>query len=144
MESDDPDYLYLQKQDYDNYEEFESENKRKPFSRETKEQILKIQKYKCAVPNCITARKDFQLLEFDHIRGREDNSLSNCQALCPFHHRLKTKMDSMKKRTENGHEGGQIRVTGRRRIIGDGDLHHKRQTQFARTTARRTTARRTR
>ena len=35
-------------------------------------------------------------LEFDHIRGRSNNSIENCQALCPTHHRLKTKRDAIK------------------------------------------------
>jgi hypothetical protein len=143
LDSDDTDYLYLQEKDHDDFTEFDTQSNRANFSKDTKDQILKIQKYKCAVPNCITARKDFQLLEFDHIKGRDDNSLSNCQALCPFHHRLKTQTDNMKTQAERGQESRQYRVTGRGGIITDTESHHKRRTQFTRTTARRTTARRT-
>lgn len=35
-------------------------------------------------------------MEFDHIRGRSNNSIENCQALYPTHHRLKTKHDAVK------------------------------------------------
>jgi hypothetical protein len=39
-------------------------------------------------------------LDFDHVRGRNDFSLGNCQALYPFHHRQKTKRDRIKKLIE--------------------------------------------
>lgn len=41
---------------------------------------------------------------FDHIQGREDNSMSNCQALCPNCHNNKSvneNREDTKKRNEN-------------------------------------------
>ena len=66
------------------------------FSEETKLTVLKIQRYRCAVFGCHF--RNWRLLEFDHIRGRSNNSILNCQALCPTHHRLKTKRDAIKAR----------------------------------------------
>lgn len=62
--------------------------KRRGFSDETKKTILRIQNYRCAVFGC--RFRNSKLLEFDHLNGRNNNSLRNCQALCPTHHRLKT------------------------------------------------------
>lgn len=61
---------------------------RRGFSEETKKTILRIQHYRCAIFGC--RFRNSKLLEFDHINGRSNNSLRNCQALCPTHHRLKT------------------------------------------------------
>jgi predicted restriction endonuclease len=72
--------------------------RRYAFSEETKLAVLKIQRYRCAVFGC--KFKNWRLLEFDHIRGRSDNSIMNCQALCPTHHRLKTKRDAIKYRIQ--------------------------------------------
>lgn len=68
--------------------------RRYAFSEETKKQVLRIQRYRCAIFGC--KFRGWRLLEFDHIRGRSNNSLENCQALCPTHHRLKTKRDATK------------------------------------------------
>ena len=62
--------------------------KRRGFSEETKKTILRIQNYRCAIFGC--RFRNSKLLEFDHINGRNNNTLRNCQALCPTHHRLKT------------------------------------------------------
>lgn len=62
--------------------------KRRGFSEETKKTILRIQYYRCAVFGC--KFRNSHLLEFDHINGRSNNTLRNCQVLCPTHHRLKT------------------------------------------------------
>jgi predicted restriction endonuclease len=68
------------------------------FSEETKLAVLRIQRYRCAVFGC--KFRNWHLLEFDHIRGRSNNSIVNCQALCPTHHRLKVKRDAIKARVE--------------------------------------------
>ncbi len=68
------------------------------FSEETKLTVLRVQRYRCAVYGC--RFRNWKLLEFDHIRGRSNNSIVNCQALCPTHHRLKTKRDALKARIE--------------------------------------------
>jgi len=65
---------------------------RKYFSKETKKAVLKLQRYQCAANRCHNKK----FLEFDHIRYRSDNSISNCQALCPYHHRQKTRIDKRK------------------------------------------------
>jgi len=61
--------------------------KRKRFSKKTKDAVLMAQN------NC--CRACFQYLEvpeFDHIDGdRSDNSVENCQALCPNCHAKKTR-----------------------------------------------------
>ena len=66
--------------------------KRVGFSEETKKAILRYQRYECANFRC--HNKGF--LRFDHIRGRSDNSLENCQALCPMCHARKTRIDLTK------------------------------------------------
>lgn len=61
--------------------------KRKQFSKLTKKKILEIQRNRCA--NC---GKKLKIWDFDHIDDdRTNNDISNCQALCPACHRLKTK-----------------------------------------------------
>ncbi len=66
------------------------------FSKKTQRIILKIQNYRCGIFGC--KFRNSKLLEFDHIRRRSDNTIENCQALCPTHHRLKTKRDALKAR----------------------------------------------
>jgi hypothetical protein len=64
---------------------------RRPFPKEVRDTILEKQKNKCA--NCNTKIYP-PLLHFDHINGnRSDNRISNCQALCPNCHVLKTDED---------------------------------------------------
>jgi hypothetical protein len=54
---------------------------------EVKSQILKKQKYKCA--SCKTL---LNVYDFDHKdNDRSNNSYSNCQALCPICHAIKTR-----------------------------------------------------
>ncbi len=79
--------------------------KRQYFTREVKEAVLRFQKYRCAVNRCGFHRASWRFLQFDHIRNRDDNSMSNCQALCPFHHSEKTKRDARKKHIEQGLNG---------------------------------------
>lgn len=72
--------------------------KRKPpkpvhFSEEVKRAVLRYQRYECANFKCHNKR----FLEFDHIRGNQNNSLENCQVLCPTCHRRKTRIDITKK-----------------------------------------------
>ena len=66
--------------------------KRIGFSEEIKRQVLRLQRYECATFRCHNKK----FLEFDHIRGRSDNSIRNCQALCPTCHRHKTYIDRRK------------------------------------------------
>ena len=66
---------------------------RNNFSKRTIEEIRKFQHGYCAVNGC-NIRK---LLEHDHIRGRDNSSAENCQLLCPFHHRQKTRRDAKRK-----------------------------------------------
>lgn len=66
---------------------------RNSFSVKTIAEIRKFQKGYCEVYGCSERR----YLEADHIRGRDDNSASNCQLLCPTHHRMKTKRDRIRK-----------------------------------------------
>ena len=71
-----------------------SPTKSKLFSRNTKSSIRKFQKGFCEVYGCDKRR----FLEYDHIRGHDDNSASNCQLLCPTHHRMKTRRDGIRKK----------------------------------------------
>ena len=66
---------------------------RSNFSVKTKAEIRRFQKGFCEVYGCSERR----YLEADHIRGRDDNSASNCQFLCPTHHRMKTRRDRIRK-----------------------------------------------
>jgi len=57
---------------------------RNDFPKVVREARLKFQNYRCNVNRCGFHRSSWRYLEFDHIKGRDDFSLSNCQALCPF------------------------------------------------------------
>jgi len=60
---------------------------RRNFSHTTKELVLGIQKNKCKA--CGKKAKNW---DFDHIDGdSSNNSLNNCQALCPNCHAKKTR-----------------------------------------------------
>ena len=62
---------------------------RKGFPEYLKEEILQKQKYKCAY-----CKSYLKVREFDHKDGdRSNNDISNCQALCPTCHSLKTKRE---------------------------------------------------
>ena len=63
--------------------------KRRAFSKETKEKVLRSQNYLCN--DC---GKSAQNWDFDHIGSRGDNSIPNCQALCLDCHREKTKREA--------------------------------------------------
>lgn len=60
---------------------------RQHFSNDVKSQILRKQKYKCAI-----CKKFLNVYDFDHKdNDRSNNSYSNCQALCPICHAIKTR-----------------------------------------------------
>ena len=66
--------------------------KRKDFSEKTKKATLIKQKYKCN-----RCRKKLDEINWDHIDGnRSNNSIANCQALCPNCHAKKTRMRNTK------------------------------------------------
>lgn len=61
--------------------------KRKDFSESVKNQILAVQFYRCNYCNEV-----LDVVNFDHIDGsRSNNSIFNCQALCPNCHAKKTR-----------------------------------------------------
>jgi hypothetical protein len=65
----------------------ESNLARKGFSDSTKERVLSNQRHRCA-----SCKSILVTLDFDHIDGnRSNNDISNCQALCPSCHALKTR-----------------------------------------------------
>lgn len=84
--------------------------KRQYFSKEVKEAVLRFQKHRCAVNKCGFHTSSWRYLEFDHLKDRDDNSVSNCQALCPFHHRQKTKRDRIKKQIDKTLNGKKART----------------------------------
>lgn len=60
---------------------------RKSFLKSTKNLVLKNQKYRCKA-----CGKKSKVWDFDHINGdNSNNSISNCQALCPTCHAEKTR-----------------------------------------------------
>lgn len=67
---------------------------RNDFSNITKSVIRRFQKGVCEVPNC----RERRFLDYDHIRGRDNNSAENCQLLCKNHHALKTKRDRIRRK----------------------------------------------
>ena len=68
--------------------------KRKNFSKATKKAALKRQGDKCNI-----CREKTELWEYDHINGdSSNNSLENCQALCPNCHSKKTRNIKEKKK----------------------------------------------
>ena len=68
--------------------------KRKNFSNSTKKAAREKQKNKCNI-----CRKKTDAWEYDHTNGiSSDNSLKNCQALCPICHARKTRKIKPKKR----------------------------------------------
>jgi hypothetical protein len=61
--------------------------KRRYFPTDVKREVLKDQKYRCAI--CKTSGG---VWDYDHIDGnRSNNDTSNCQALCPNCHAKKTR-----------------------------------------------------
>jgi uncharacterized membrane protein len=73
--------------------EIRTRPERKSFSKYVKDEILERQQNRCAMCN-----DKLFYCHFDHIDGnRSNNSLSNCQALCPNCHELKTRRDQKEK-----------------------------------------------
>ena len=68
-------------------------NKRRAFSPETKQKVLRRQNHKCNVCGVSPSNWDF-----DHIGDRSDNSPGNCQALCLDCHRNKTTKEARQKK----------------------------------------------
>ena len=68
--------------------------KRKPFSAGVKVDTLIKQKLLCKKCREMFTKKRRPV--FDHIKGRSDRSLSNCQALCPNCHEIKNQKEAMK------------------------------------------------
>ncbi len=61
--------------------------KRRQFSKETRNKVLKRQRGMCNI-----CRKPLDVVEFDHINGNTyDNHYLNCQALCPNCHAKKSR-----------------------------------------------------
>jgi len=67
---------------------------RNEFSDLTRSVIRRFQKGVCEVPGC----RERRFLEYDHIRGRNNNSAENCQLLCRNHHALKTRRDKIRRK----------------------------------------------
>lgn len=66
--------------------------KRKDFSEKTKKATLIKQKYKCNM-----CKKKLDVINWDHIDGnRSNNSITNCQALCPNCHAKKSRKKNRK------------------------------------------------
>ena len=66
---------------------------RKPFSEKTKKITLEKQHYRCKA--CRNKSKNW---DFDHIDGdSSNNSLENCQALCPNCHAEKSRKNKQRK-----------------------------------------------
>ena len=64
---------------------------RKPFSEQTKKKVLEYQQNRCKL-----CGEKSKIWDFDHINGdRSNNSVSNCQALCPNCHAKKTRMTKL-------------------------------------------------
>jgi len=60
---------------------------RRYFSAEVKRQILKNQKFKCAI-----CKMNLGVWDYDHTNGdKSNNKMTNCQALCPNCHAKKTR-----------------------------------------------------
>jgi hypothetical protein len=101
LDENDPDYNYL-KQFAKSEDKLDYSIPRNNFSQKVKDATRKRQGNKCAFFGCRS--RDF--FEFDHIKGRDDNSFSNCQMLCLFHHQLKTNEDAIKAKIEKNLNDG--------------------------------------
>ena len=102
LDDKDPDFDYL-KQFAKSDDNLDYPIPRNHFSQKVKDAISKIQGNRCAVDGC----RNNEFFEFDHIKGRNDNSLSNCQMLCRYHHQRKTNEDAIKIRIEQNLNNGQ-------------------------------------
>jgi len=122
LDEQDPDFDYL-KQFAKSEDNLDYGVPRNIFHVTVKDAIRKIQHNRCAIPHCTNT----EYFEFDHIKGRDDNSLSNCQMLCKFHHQMKSNVDAIKIRIEkNLKDGGSVR-----------DIHIKSR-KTSRPTSRKT------
>ncbi len=64
---------------------------RKSFSSSVKHQVLKKQDHRCN-----SCRRVLNVVDYDHIDGdRTNNDISNCQALCPNCHAIKSRKAQM-------------------------------------------------
>jgi len=119
FDENDPDYVFIK--EFDKIPDDEGTViigegiPRKVFPKEVVEKVLRLQRYRCAVPRCRFPRNSWRFLEIDHIKGRDDNSITNCQLLCPFHHRLKTKMEIRKRKAVGEISGRRTASTGRKK-----------------------------
>ena len=95
LDVEDKDFQYL-KQFAKSEDKLDYSLPRNNFPKKVKDAIRMIQNGRCAIKGC--PNSDF--FEFDHIRGRDDNSLPNCQMLCMYHHQVKTNLDAIKARIE--------------------------------------------
>lgn len=69
-------------------EEKNRPGKRKQFSKRTRTLVLEYQQHRCKL-----CGKKSKIWDFDHVDGnRSNNTISNCQALCPNCHAKKTRM----------------------------------------------------
>jgi len=69
-----------------------SKLKRKSFSPTIQELVFKRQAYRCNI-----CKERLDAINFDHIDGnRSNNSITNCQALCPNCHAKKTRKKKKK------------------------------------------------
>lgn len=65
---------------------------RKGFSQGTRERVLRKQNHRC-----VYCRKALKVIDYHHKNGnRSDNRESNCQALCPNCHAIKTRNKAIK------------------------------------------------
>lgn len=70
----------------------DNQKQRKSFSQLTRRRILEKQNQRCA-----QCRKILIVVDFDHKNGnRADSRESNCQALCPNCHAIKTRQSPLK------------------------------------------------
>jgi len=69
-------------------ESLSSKKLRKDFSKSVRKQVSALQNYRCNYCNRV-----LDVVNFDHIDGdRSNNSIFNCQALCPNCHARKTRL----------------------------------------------------
>jgi len=79
--------LVADKLDKANKYDHKGKLKRKSFSQTTQEITLIKQAYTCSI-----CKNKLDVINFDHIDGnRSNNSITNCQALCPNCHAKKTR-----------------------------------------------------
>jgi len=68
--------------------------KRKGFSGGVRVDTLIKQKLRCNNPKCRKVFTKERRPVFDHIKGRSDKRISNCQALCPNCHEIKNQKEA--------------------------------------------------